>query len=272
MANLLVNNLVLRPCHNLVKSVLSRRLCSNAVEHTNHENTSEYESHHNLYDAHIPTSTLQKVLLTLGSSVLSISNPYRHDMVAVLGETTGLKAAQQIRDKMMQDPEGISILHDKPRISSSSLDYQFLESLPKGTLGHAYLAFLKDNNVTPDTRRPVHYVDDAEIAYVIQRYREVHDFNHTLLGMPTNLLGEVCVKWVEAIQTGLPMCVAGALLGPLRLSAKQRQKYLESYLQWSISCGQQAKFLMNIYFEKRWQQNLDDLRKELNIPELPQDN
>jgi len=37
---------------------------------------------------------------------------------------------------------------------------------------------------------PPKFVDDEELAYVIQRYREVHDLMHTLLGMPTNMLGE----------------------------------------------------------------------------------
>ncbi|XP_055948921.1 ubiquinone biosynthesis protein COQ4 homolog, mitochondrial-like isoform X1 [Argiope bruennichi] len=221
-----------------------------------------------LYDDHIPTSLLQKTLLTVGSSVLAITNPYRHDMVAVLGETTGNIAARQIREKMLQDSEGSLILREKPRINSDTLDYQFLESLPNGTLGHAYISFLKDNNVTPDTRRPVHYVDDPELAYVIQRYREVHDLNHTLLEMPTNMLGEVAVKWIEAMQTGLPMCVAGALLGPVRFRKKQREKYLKYYLPWSVNCGSHAKFLMNVYFEKRWQQSIRDLRYELNIPDF----
>ncbi|KAF8797291.1 Ubiquinone biosynthesis protein COQ4 like protein [Argiope bruennichi] len=189
-------------------------------------------------------------------------------MVAVLGETTGNIAARQIREKMLQDSEGSLILREKPRINSDTLDYQFLESLPNGTLGHAYISFLKDNNVTPDTRRPVHYVDDPELAYVIQRYREVHDLNHTLLEMPTNMLGEVAVKWIEAMQTGLPMCVAGALLGPVRFRKKQREKYLKYYLPWSVNCGSHAKFLMNVYFEKRWQQSIRDLRYELNIPDF----
>lgn len=34
------------------------------------------------------------------------------------------------------------------------------------------------------------FVDHEELAYVMQRYREVHDLLHTLLGMPTNMLGE----------------------------------------------------------------------------------
>lgn len=44
--------------------------------------------------------------------------------------------------------------------------------------------------VSPDTRAPTRFVDDEELAYVIQRYREIHDMLHTLLGMPTNILGE----------------------------------------------------------------------------------
>lgn len=34
------------------------------------------------------------------------------------------------------------------------------------------------------------------------------------------LPGEVVVKWFEAVQTGLPMCVLGAAFGPVRLNAR----------------------------------------------------
>lgn len=47
-------------------------------------------------------------------------------------------------------------------------------------------------------------MDSEELAYVMLRYREVHDLLHTLLGMPTNMLGEsssfteslFVIKWV----------------------------------------------------------------------------
>jgi ubiquinone biosynthesis protein COQ4 len=47
-------------------------------------------------------------------------------------------------------------------------------------------------------------------------FRENHDVVHALLDMPTDMVGEVMVKWVEGLQTGLPMCIGGAILGPLR--------------------------------------------------------
>jgi len=56
------------------------------------------------------------------------------------------------------------------------------------------------------------------------RYRETHDFLHVLLGLPTDVLSEVTVKWYEMIQTGLPMCILGALVGPIRLSASEKKK------------------------------------------------
>lgn len=49
--------------------------------------------------------------------------------------------------------------------------------------------------MTPDSRVDVKFVDDEELAYVMQRYREVHDLLHTLLGMPTNMLGESGFKY-----------------------------------------------------------------------------
>lgn len=38
------------------------------------------------------------------------------------------------------------------------------------------------------------------------------------------VVGEVAVKWFEAAQTGLPMCIMGAVLGPLRLSTRWASK------------------------------------------------
>ncbi|XP_055397263.1 ubiquinone biosynthesis protein COQ4 homolog, mitochondrial isoform X3 [Bubalus kerabau] len=161
-----------------------------------------------LYPEHIPTSLLQKVLLAAGSAGMALYDPYRHDMVAVLGETTGRRTLKVLRDQMKRDPEGAQILQERPRISLSTLDMGKLRSLPEGSFGYAYLHFLDVNvasgrgmtvctedfircwntRVSPDTRAPTRFVDDEELAYVIQRYREIHDMLHTLLGMPTNIL------------------------------------------------------------------------------------
>uniref|UniRef100_A0A671FN38 Ubiquinone biosynthesis protein COQ4 homolog, mitochondrial n=1 Tax=Rhinolophus ferrumequinum TaxID=59479 RepID=A0A671FN38_RHIFE len=222
-----------------------------------------------LYPEHIPTSPLQKALLAVGSAGMALYNPYRHDMVAVLGETTGHRALKVLRDQMKKDPEGAKILQERPRISLSTLDLGQLQSLPEGSLGREYLRFLDVNRVSPDTRAPTRFVDDEELAYVIQRYREVHDMLHTLLGMPTNMLGEIVVKWFEAVQTGLPMCILGALLGPVRLSAQNLQVLVSELIPWAVQNGRRAPCVLNLYYEQRWEQPLTSLREELGITDPP---
>ncbi|XP_053329611.1 ubiquinone biosynthesis protein COQ4 homolog, mitochondrial isoform X2 [Spea bombifrons] len=226
--------------------------------------TAQEESARALYPDHIPTSTLQKVLLSAGSAVMSLYDPYRHDMVAVLGETTGAQALQNLRDGMTRDPEGIQILQERPRIRMSTLDIERLRQMPDGTFGREYVRFLDVNRVSPDTRMPVKFVDDEELAYVAQRYREVHDLMHTLLGMPTNMLGEVVVKWFEAAQTGLPMCVLGAVFGPLRLNSK-RLKLLAELIPWAVQNGRSARCVLSFYYENRWEQSVESLREEIGI-------
>jgi ubiquinone biosynthesis protein Coq4 len=66
--------------------------------------------------------------------------------------------------------------------------------------------------VTPDSRSPVQFVDDVELAYVMQRYREVHDLIHTILGMPTNMLGNYHVKINVVITFILSSLVAASVV------------------------------------------------------------
>ncbi|GLV32041.1 fringe connection [Carabus blaptoides fortunei] len=238
-------------------------LCSNEVTRMNVPNFED-----EFIKNHIATSSFQKSMLAVGSSFVSLMDPRRGDMIACLGEVTGDMSAKYIRDKMEQSDEGLRILRERPRITSGTVDLNKLRTYPEGTLGKAYSTFLQVNNVSPDSRDPVKFMSDINLAYVLQRYRDAHDLFHTLLAMPTNMLGEVTVKWVEAIQTKLPMCIGGAVFGAVRLRPKQRQLYREYYLPWAIHTGMNSSFLMNVYFEERWDQQVSDMYKELNIKEF----
>ncbi|XP_053341522.1 ubiquinone biosynthesis protein COQ4 homolog, mitochondrial [Clarias gariepinus] len=222
-----------------------------------------------LYPSHIQTNPIQKALLAVGSGVAALQYPYRHDMVAVLGETTGHLALLKLKHRMSNNPEGYVVLTERPRIRLSTLDLSWMSTLPDGSLGREYMRFLEQNDVTPETRADVKFVDNEELAYVMQRYREVHDLVHTILGMPTNMLGEVAVKLFEAAQTGLPMCIMGSVLGPLRLSKSRMKKLVTSLGPWALRSGSRARCTMSIFYERRWEQNLEELRAELNIEPPP---
>lgn len=216
----------------------------------------------------IPITPLQKTLLAAGSAAISLFNPHRGDMIACLGEVTGDSALKHMRNKMLETAEGASILEEKPRINSKTVNFDSLSQMKENTVGRIYADFMRDNNITADSRLPVQFISDPEMAYVMQRYREVHDLVHATLHMKTNMLGEVTVKWVEGIQTRLPMCVNGGIWGATRLKTKHRERYLKYNLPWAIKVGNNANFLQGIYFEKRWDQNIDDFHKEMNITKL----
>lgn len=221
------------------------------------------------YPGHIPTNSFQKVLLSLGSSALTLFNPARGDMLALFGEASGGAALRRMKKKMEADVGGRRILQDRPVINTSTLDLERLNSLPEGTFGRTYHDWLEPNQAHPDERPPVEYVDDPDLAYVMRRYRENHDITHVILGMNTNMIGEVTVKVFEGLQTGLPMCVSGGVLGTFRLGPKHRKLYFETHLSYAIRQGLNANPFMNVYHEENWEMNLEELRKMLNVEAPP---
>ena len=118
-------------------------------------------------------------------------------------------------------------------------------------------------------RSSTYLANPFKILQSLERYRETHDLVHAVLNMPTDMVGETLVKWVEALQTGLPMCIGGAVLGPGRFSRNAQFIRFRKLRPWAIQVGQSSDFLLNVYFEQRWEQDIDDLRDELKIPPVP---
>ncbi|EGG20836.1 coenzyme Q biosynthesis protein [Cavenderia fasciculata] len=212
----------------------------------------------------LPTNLFQKVLLGVGSSLIAMYNPGRTDMVAALGEVSGGCVLPHLKTKMMNDSDGRWLLEHKPRIRIETLPEQ-LSSLAPDTFGGAYYKFLTDNGFSPDDRAEVRMVEDDDEAYVLQRYREVHDFWHVLADIPPNVPGELAIKWLEMVQTGQPMCALSALVGPLRLPFQQQRQLIQHTAPWAVRCGRNSKFLLNVIYENHWNDNLIELRKKLNF-------
>ena len=125
-----------------------------------------------LYDSHKVTTDFQKMVLAVGSSVMALNDPWRADMVAVSGEVTGKNALSYMHYRMKSSPEGRQILKEQPTINTKTVDFDHLKTLPSNTLGHKYVKFCKKHKITPDSRDPVQYVDDQDLAFVMKRYRQ----------------------------------------------------------------------------------------------------
>jgi ubiquinone biosynthesis protein COQ4 len=90
---------------------------------------------------------------------------------------------------MLVHKTGRKILRTRPLINVETIDFEKLSTLKQSTFGYAYYRFVKDNNVSPMDRVDVKYIDDEELAYVMLRYRQTHDFFHVLTGIPITVEG-----------------------------------------------------------------------------------
>eukprot|EP01133_Synstelium_polycarpum_P014227 gene14227-16786_t len=123
--------------------------------------------------------------------------------------TIGGCAVKTLKTKMLADPVGRELLLEKPRIRDATT-LVTLKDLPANTFGGAYYRFMTGHGYSSDERTEVRMIQDDDEAYVMQRYREVHDFWHVLAGVETDVLGELAVKWLELIQTGLPIPIGSS--------------------------------------------------------------
>jgi ubiquinone biosynthesis protein COQ4 len=169
---------------------------------------------------------------------------------------------------MLSDPTGRRILRDRPRITSASLNLPRLRALPEGTVGRTYVAWLDREGVSPDTRAPVRHVDDEECAYVLQRYRECHDFYHALTGLPIVREGEVALKAFEFANTLLPM-TGLSVFAAATLKPTERRRFCDIYLPWALRNGLRAKEVINVYWEEQLERSVEELRKELGVEPPP---
>ncbi|KAI1819967.1 Coq4-domain-containing protein [Xylaria intraflava] len=221
------------------------------------------------YPGHVPLTGLERIALAVGSSVLSFRDPRRGDLIAALGEATATPYfANRLRNAMLSDSTGRRILRDRPRITSTSLDLPRLRSLPASTVGGTYVAWLDREGVTPDTRASVRYVDDEECAYVIQRYRESHDFYHALTGLPVVREGEVALKAFEFANTLLPM-TGLSVFAVATLKPAERHRFWSIYGPWAVKNGLRSDEVINVYWEEELETDVHVLRARLNIEAPP---
>jgi ubiquinone biosynthesis protein COQ4 len=216
---------------------------------------------------HVPTSHRQRGLLTVVSAVTALLDPKRADMVAALGETTGLTALATLQTTMRAHPVGALILQERPDLTETTLDLERLRLLPNDTFGGAYVAWMDKYNYSPNERPEVRYIEDEELAYIMQRYRQTHDFCHVLLDIPPTVLGEVVIKWFELAQTQLPMTFLSAMFGPFSAGPREWRLLLQSgAFSWASKVGTTSDLLLNVYFEHHMETKLVDVRKIMHLP------
>ena len=142
--------------------------------------------------------------------------------------------------------------------------------------GVAYAKFLQRHEFDPNERSSVRFISDPDLSYVMTRYRQCHDYWHVLTGLPPTVLGELALKWLELLQTGLPLAALSATGGAWGVSSNslsdhERKELWNVYLPWAVRVGGNMKpnALMCMYYEEEFETDLNVLRERIGIEPAP---
>jgi len=210
-------------------------------------------------------SNYERVTKMFKYGVKGLTNPEDGEHISNFTDLSSMRVLKFLKVKMEETEEGRRILNEQPRITEESTNFENLKNYPENSLGYSYYKYMLENNFSPNERPIAKYIPDIELAYICQRYKETHDFYHTLLGYGRSVPEELAVKWFESLHLKLPSCAMAALWGGLIISFSSNLNLVSAYLPHVISNADKSRFLLAIYFEKRLEQDINKLREELNI-------
>jgi ubiquinone biosynthesis protein COQ4 len=210
-------------------------------------------------------SNPERIKMMIKSAINGLADPENGTHISELGDLSSMNTLRWIKTKMENDEVGRLILQEKPKVNESTINFKQLETYNKNSLGYHYYTYMAGNGFNPDERPVAKYIPDMELAYICQRYKETHDFYHVLLGYSPSILHEVTVKWFEALHLRLPSSSFGGVFGCLRLTPSEMMLLYTRLLPHVIRNAEECKFLMNVYYERKLEEDIEQVRKELNI-------
>lgn len=181
------------------------------------------------------------------------------------GEASSYFACQRMKTRMMETESGRRVLSERPRIRSPFIDKDVIASYKPHTLGGAYHKFLSTYGYEYDHRPLVRYMPDSEVAYIFQRYKEIHDFYHVCLQQGVTMYDEIVVKYFEYGQTSLPLTSSPILFGHLAIGLSGHWNLagklaLEDGPR-MLRMAKKAKDFMSIMFEDHLNEDFHEFRK-----------
>jgi ubiquinone biosynthesis protein COQ4 len=211
-------------------------------------------------------SNIDRLNMMMRSAINGLADPENGTHISELGDLSSMNTLRWIKTQMENDPVGRLILEEKPRVDESTINFAKLAGFQPNTLGYNYFQYMNLNKFNPNERPIAKYIPDIELAYICQRYKETHDFYHVLLGYSPSVLHEIAVKWFEAVHLRLPSSSFAGVFGCLRLKPSEMMLLYNRLLPHVINNAEGCnRFLLNVYYEKHLEEDINSFRKELNI-------
>ena len=189
-----------------------------------------------------------------------LADPDDTKQVFLLGIVANGPAFPQFLARFTESSDGARVLAERPTIDGKVVER--LRALPATTLGGAYARYLDENGLDADLFQAPPGLPEP-IAYIAKRVRQTHDLWHVLTGYHPDVPGEVALQGFTFAQTRLPSSALIAVLGTLKWSYARPD--MVALTADGFRRGKHAAFLAPIYWEDRFERDLDDVRRELGV-------
>lgn len=174
--------------------------------------------------------------------------------------------------RFQRDPLGRELLAERPQLLALLADRSLLESMPRGSLAQAYLAFIDREGITPDglvqasvDGRTRQLEDDSDLTFITERIRDTHDLWHTVTGYQGDVVGEAALLSFNVAQLGNPgvaAIVAAALL-------QYREADFYRLIARAYVDGMRASWLASTHWESLLPLPLSQVRALLRVSPAP---
>lgn len=160
---------------------------------------------------------------------------------------------------------GRRVLADRRVLLDVLSDRGYLASLPEGSMGRAYLAFMDAEKLSADglviaSQDWEQEKVSAEVTLFRNRMRDAHDLTHILTGYGRDPLGELCLlAFMNRHSKNLGQLLIVAMSWS-RMESKQRAAVIQAWRN-----GKKARWMIALDYEALLARPLEAVRRELNI-------
>jgi ubiquinone biosynthesis protein COQ4 len=179
-------------------------------------------------------------------------------------------------ERMCATQLGRKLLAERHDILAIVSDRDTLREMPEGSLGRLYCRFAEENQLFPE--QLAHEVRVAraasgglvpnatpEVAYLHDRYRDLHDLWHVVTGYGTDMAGELSIVGFQTKQVGYrAMTILAAVQVFIIVCRTGRFDILKTWFG-GRRRGKAAQYLLAADWERLLPLPLDEVRRELHV-------
>ena len=192
------------------------------------------------------------------------------EAVHEFAEISGVTPFGRFLRRNVADPETCDLLRLRPELCEPQIDLLTLSELPQDTLGGVYGRHMLRHELMDQTA-PMREFDNADVGYVMRRYRQTHDVWHCLLALGVEGHDEVLLAAFCWGQLRLPVAGVIASLGSIKhLVFEARWQAIRHSLFQSYSMGHSCRPLLPAHWETMWNDPIDVVRQRYGVSPVAQ--